>query len=257
MYNTRVPSERDRIIDAVARAIPLDNLDLPEEFFPAHLPVALIDAMVHTRLRPGEPSVPASERYCGHFGIARIRADRWVLPPACEQESLSDLVGRCDRLGLDAMACEVLGFRPRRSGRGRATSLLRATTVLRNMGIDVLQDMRVRSAQEMLEALAPVPGFCANTARRVLMYAGDDDFVRGDVHVRRFVARALGRGSVSPAAAEALVRDAAYELILSPRFLDREIWLHGLACRSRTARMQETGMGPMPLDIGAAAESRP
>ena len=231
MSDTHPPSERDQVIEAIVRAIPLDSLDLPDEFFPAHLPVALIDAIVRSRFRQGESSVPISQRYCRHFGIARIRADRWSLPPAREQESLGDLIRRYDELGPDAIASEVFGIRQRRSGQGStsAANVLRAATVLRNIGIDVLQDMSARPADEVHEALGSVPGLDERTARRVLMYAGSDDFVRGDAHVRRFVARALNRTTVSPADAEALVRDAAYELVVSPRLLDRAIWRRGLS----------------------------
>ena len=231
MSDTHPPSERDRLIEAIVRAIPLDNLDLPEEFFPAHLPVALIDALDRSRFRPGESPVPISERYCRHFGIARIRAYRWSPPPAREQESLSDLIRRYDELGPDAMTSDVFGIRRRHPGQGstRAATVLRAATALRSIGIDILQDMSARPADEVHEALESLPGLSRHTARRVLMYAGSDDFVRADVHVRRFVARALDRTSVSPADAEALVREAAYELVVSPRFLDREIWLRGVS----------------------------
>ena len=231
MSDIHPPSERDRLIDAIVRTIPLDNLDLPDEFFPAHLPVALIDAIAGSRVRPGESSVPISERYCRHFGIARIRGDRWSSPPAREQESLGNLVRRYDELGLDAITDDVFGIRRCRPGAGSpvAATVLRAAGVLRKMGIDVLQDMSAVPADEIQEALEALPGLGGHTARRVLMYAGSDDFVRGDVHVRRFVARALDRMSVSPADAEALVRDAAYELVVSPRLLDREIWRHGLS----------------------------
>ena len=63
----------------------------------------------------------------------------------------------------------------------------------------------------------------------LLMYTGDEDFVLGDSHVRRFVASAIGRGAVSADEAEDLVRQGAYELILSPRLLDREIWRYGIS----------------------------
>ena len=231
MNDFRPQSEREQLIDAIVRAIPLDNLHLPDEFFPAHLPVALIDAIVRSRFRQGESSAPISERYCRHFGIARIRAERLSPLPARGQESLGDLIRRYDELGLDAITSEVFGIRRHRPGQGstRAANVLRAATVLRSIGIDVLQDMSARPADEVHEALESLPGLGRLSARRVLMYAGSDDFVRGDVHVRRFVARGLRRRSVSPADAEALVREAAYELIVSPRFLDRAIWLHGLS----------------------------
>ena len=231
MSDTHPPLERNQVIEAIVRAIPMDRLDLPDEFFPAHLSVALIDAIVRSRLREGESSVPISERYCRHFGLARIRADRWSLPPAREQERLGDLIRRFDEVGPDTITSEVFGMRRPLSGQGssRVANVLRAATVLRSIGIDVLQDMSARPADEVREALESVPGLGRHTARRVLMYAGSDDFVHPDVHVRRFVARALDRASVSPAVAEALVREAAHELAVSPRFLDREIWLNDLS----------------------------
>ena len=56
------------------------------------------------------------------------------------------------------------------------------------------------------------------------MYIADEDFVRGDLPVRKFVAHALGVDVVSASRAGGLVRGAAHELILSPRFLDAEMW---------------------------------
>ena len=237
MRNTHPQSERRRVTDAIVATFPLDDLGLPDTYFPAHLPVALIDAFTRVRSREDESSGRISGRYCRHFGLARVRPDRWSPPPAHEQESLSDLVRHYDDLGPDAMAGEVLGIRRRRSGAGNAmaAAVLRAATMLLSIGIDILQDVFTRPAGEIRQALESLPGLGANTARRVLMYTGADDFVLGDADVRRFVARALDRTSVSPDAAEALVREAAYDLILSPRFLDREIWLHGLSLRSRTS----------------------
>ena len=231
MSNAEPQPERDRIIDAIVQAIPLDSIELGDEFFPAHLPVALIDAIFRTRFQCGESPVPFSERYCRHFGIVRTREDQWNPPPAHEQESLCDLIRRYEEFGVDAIASEVFGIRRRHPGRKptRAEDVLRAARALRSIGVEVLQDMSSRNADEVQVALESLPGFGKRTVRRVLTYAGDDDFVRGDLHVRRFVARAVGRGSISSTAAEALVREAAYELIVSPRFLDREIWLHGFS----------------------------
>ena len=58
----------------------------------------------------------------------------------------------------------------------------------------------------------------------LLMYTGSDDFVRGDGHIRKCVANAVGRKRVSRVRAEHLVRWGAYELTVSPRYLDYEIW---------------------------------
>ena len=225
------PLEVRQVVDAVCRSVALDRTRLTDEFFPAHLPVALIDAFFRSRLRHGEQPAPVAERYCRRFGIAVRRAERRDPPPAGEQESLGDLIRRYDELGVDRMTTEVLQSRHRFPGTKvtRAEHVLHAARAIRGIGVDVLQDVPARRPQEIEDALRPVPGVGESTVRMLLMYTGDEDFVRGDVHVRRFVASAIGRRTVSAAQAEELVRGAAYELILSPRFLDRMLWEYGVS----------------------------
>ena len=228
MKNMSTPPDLDQVIDAVVNAISLEKFDLTDEFFPAHLPVAVIDAVFRTRYRHGAFSVPAAERYCLKFGLVRTRDDRWNPPPANEQETLGDLIRRYDELGPDAMTTGVFGIRRCFPEQQIVTveTVLRVATALRSIGVDVLQDVSPRRCDEINDALQCLPGVGEHTVRRLLMYTGGDDFVLGDAHIRRFVASAVGRNSISPDGAETLVRSAAYELILSPRFLDREIWLH-------------------------------
>ena len=61
----------------------------------------------------------------------------------------------------------------------------------------------------------------------LLMYCGNDDYVKGDIHVCRFVGDALGVGGVNPRDAERLVARAARELGITPRTLDARIWSLG------------------------------
>ena len=225
------PLEVRQVADAVCRSIALHRATLTDEFFPAHLPVAVIDAVFRSRLRHGERPAPIAERYCRHFGIARRRADRWEPPPVDDQETLGDLIRRYDEFGMDCIATRVFQSRHRFPGTKiiRAENVLRAARALRGIGVDVLQDVPARRPAEIDDALRPLPGVGESTVRMLLMYTGDQDFVLGDVHVRRFVASAIGRRTVSAAQAEELVRGAAYELILCPRFLDREIWQYGVS----------------------------
>ena len=213
---------------AVRRSIPLENLVLPDEFYPANLSVALIDAVFRTGSRPADHRVPAAERYCRRFGIARARADRWELPAAGDQETLTDLTRRFDELGMDRMIRDVF-----RSGQplpgtdlARAEVVPRAAGELRRAGVEILQDIRARPCEEIALVLESSAGLGETTARMILMYTGDDDFVRGDEHIRQFVADALGRKALSGARAKTLIRRCAYELILAPRYLDHQIWYH-------------------------------
>ena len=231
MKTTNQHWELDRVIDAVVRSVPLNTLDLSDEFYPAHLPVAVMDAVFRSRGRYGSSSASATERYCRTFGLSCTRKDRWSVPPDHEQETLGDLIRRHDELGLDRMTNEV--FELQRGLAQQQTSsvecVLHIARTLQSIGVNVLQDMSIRRFNQISHTLQCVPGIGRNTIRRLMMYTGGDDFVLGDAHIRRFVANAVGRTSVSSHVAEMLVRNSAYELILSPRFLDRGIWQH---CRS-------------------------
>ena len=220
-----------QVVDALSRSIPLDTVRLTAEFFPAHLPVAVIDAVFRSRLRHGERPSPVAERYCRHFGITPRRADRWAPPPVDEQESLGDLIRHYDELGADAIANRVFQSGRRFPGTKitRAEIVVRAAQALRHIGVDVLQDVPSRRPAEIDAALEPLSGIDTQTVRMLLMYTGAEDFVLGDTHVRTFVASAIGKRAVSAPEAEALVRATAYELILSPRLLDHQIWLYGVS----------------------------
>ena len=220
-----------QVVDAVCRSIALDRSELADEFFPAHLPVALIDAVFRSRLRPGERPAPGAERYCRQFGITPARADRWAPPPVDEQETVGDLIRHYDELGADAIASRVFQSGRRFPGTKitRAEIVVRAAQALRHIGVDVLQDVPSRRPAEIDAALEPLPGIDTQTVRMLLMYTGAEDFVLGDPHVRTFVASAIGKRAVSAPEAEALVRATAYELILSPRLLDHEIWRYGVS----------------------------
>ena len=217
--------EVHQLADAVRRTLPFLEFRLPDEFFPAHLTVALVDAVLRPRpWRPGP--VEAAARYCRHFGLAPRRTERWELPAAEEQETLGDLVRHFDELGMHAMARELLGASGGSAAAAtrKAEGLLRAARSLRSIGVEVLQDVLSRPP-EAVEAI--LRGAGPHAARLLLMYTGDEEFVRGDTHVRRFVASATGRRSVPADRAESLVRSAAHELILAPRVLDRLVWEHG------------------------------
>ena len=213
--------------DAARRSLPLSGSRLPDEFFPAHLTVALVDAVL--RPRPWRPErAEAANRYCRRYGLATRRPERWELPPPEEQETLEDLLRHFDELGVEAMARDLLGTTAGSpaAARRKTEDLLRAARSLRSIGVEVLQDVRDRPPEAVEATLR---GAGPNAARLLLMYTGDDDFVRGDIHVRRFVASAIGRRSVRADRAEALVRAAAHELILAPRFLDFLIWQHAVS----------------------------
>ena len=219
------------MLEAVRRSVSLDAIELPDEFFPAHLPVALIDSVVRSAVEYKPYPVRSTERYCHRFGLERTRAERWEAPPTDEQETLGDLVKRFEVLGVDRMADEVFSDQ---QGAPGAESVLQAAMALRQIGVEVLQDVPAGSPDAIEDALRSSGEAGEAAGRRLMMYTGDDDFVRGDIHVRTFVAHAIGQRAVSADQAEQIVRQSAYEMILSPRYLDYQIWKYGVALPTST-----------------------
>lgn len=117
----------ERVVHAVRRRIGDIHRALPEEFRPAHLSVALIDAVFNPRLHYASVVVPIVERYCRHFGLVRTMAPgEW--PPEIEaQEILAQLVGHYDAPGGEFLRREV--FRSRHLSPG--TQIYKADNVLR------------------------------------------------------------------------------------------------------------------------------
>jgi len=223
---TRAAVELNQVIEAVQCSLPLRHIALPEEFFPAHLSVALIDAVFRSKGKHNDGTVPASERYCRWFRIARTRSNQWDQPAPEVQETLTDMIRNFDELGLPRMVEEV--FRTKQllpdAKFARVEFVLHAARELRRGGIEVFQDVQALPCEQIERTLGGCAGFGEAATRMFQMYAGNDDFVRGDDCVRQFVADALGRKQVSATRAERLVRRCAYELALSPRYLDNQIW---------------------------------
>ena len=222
-----------RVVEAVGRRISLNEPMLPEEFFPAHLSVAIVEAVSRFRLGPHAPSPQAALRYCRRFGLTHKRRNIFELPPADEQETVADLIAHYDELGVDGMANEVFETSHLLPGTTicGAETALRAAQALRSIGVDVLQDVQDQSTQEFEEALCSVPGTDRSMARLLMTYAGDDDFVVADNPVRRFVAEAAGHATVSASWTAHVVRQAAYEIVLSPRHLDHLIYRYRAGSR--------------------------
>ena len=215
-----------RVVHRVRSLIDRNGTKLGEEFFPAHLPVALIDA-IFTANREYALVVPIVERYCQRFSLNRVRRDRTTLPPVGDQETLSDLIGHYETLGLDELQETVFRVRwPAHPSTKmlRSENVRRAAVTLHDIGVETLQDIQSRRPDEIKCALKPLRGIGDQTIHMFLMYVGHDDFVKGDVHVRRFVAEALDRPRVSAKEAERLVGSTARALDVAPRLLDYGIW---------------------------------
>ena len=221
------------VADKVNDCINLKTVTMGVEFYPAHLSVALIDAMFSVRSKYDSHVVPVVKRYCRHFRLDRERPKESSveIPLRSQQETLEGLVGHYDDYGNDRMREEIFRSSSKSPGTEihKSDNILKAAKELLKIGINDLQDAASREPHEIKCSLLPIRGIGLATAHMFLMYTGKEDFVKGDVHVCNFVAECLGfpPKKISPREAERIVRAAAGVLEVRPRFLDYAIWKFG------------------------------
>lgn len=219
------------VVERVKQLGLLENAEMGDEFYPAHLSVALIDAVFTPRSHYELHVVPVIRRYCGHFGIERSRPGRGrnPLPPTHWQETLEDLASHYHDYGFDRMREDVFKARYKSPGTEifKSDNVYHAAGELMKIGVNNLQDAASTHPDEIKKSLCSIKGIGAATAHMFLMYCGRDDYVKGDVHVCAFVAEALGTKKVGPREAEQILIGAAGEIDIAPRALDYAIWKYG------------------------------
>ena len=89
-----------QVVREVRTSIGEVGRELPDEFRPAHLSVALVDAVFNPQLHYYRQVVPIVERYCDRFGLKRLRDSDDRVPPREAQETLAELVRHYEELGL-------------------------------------------------------------------------------------------------------------------------------------------------------------
>ena len=223
------PEKVDAVVCAVCKMIPSINEGLPEEFRPAHVTVALVDAVFNPRLRYIETVVPIVEGYCRYFKLKRTVSPECWPPPRESQQKLKTLLDQYRGPGKKKMRTCVFGKNFRSPGTMvyKSDNVLECAKALHDLCIDTIDDVRAKTPKSVKKALTGVKGIGPATAHMFLMYCGRDDYVKGDVHVCQFVAEALDDEKVRPCDAEELVAAAACRLNVTPRALDAAIWTLG------------------------------
>ncbi len=119
-----------------------------------------------------------------------------------------------------------------RNGILKAEATYRFASVVQKFGVEYLQDVEKIMGNETFEQeITRIPGQSSGLSTRYFyMLAGDENFIKPDRMIRRFIQAAIGRDlnmdecqELLIAAHAELVRD--YPL-LTPRSLDHEIWLY-------------------------------
>ena len=158
------------------------------------------------------------------FGCVRREIDKLLLDevrsrraeePEERTDIMSMLVSARDEDG-SAMSDEEV--------RDEMFTMLVAGQALWAIGVETIRDVGAKDRCEVEKALCDIPGVGRATIHMLLMYCGNDEYVKADVHICGFVADALGVEKVRPELAEALVASAARKLDMKPVELDVAIW---------------------------------
>jgi hypothetical protein len=204
----------------------------PREQRWAHLSLCVLDAVYSINATYGS-TLNVCRRYADHAGLVH-RLHPADQPRPSGEQSLSEFAAHAAKLGPEAFAAQVLANRCRTSTR---SGILKAEAAARYADIMIAHDLRLiddvqeafadpERLQAVEDDLAGVPGHGAHGVRLdyLWMLVGDDERIKPDRFVLRWLGRAVGR-QPTPARATALVREAARRLGRTPWELDRAIWL--------------------------------
>lgn len=220
------------VADYCRAVLSLDDASLSDEYYYAHLPLCVIDAVFSIGVNYASTRNTVS-RYCQASGLQQTRLSRDTLPPVEQQQSIEQMIALIEAHGPDHFAHHVVCNRQRTSttnGILKAEAVLRFGRVLQQHGCRYLQDAAGMAADTTLEReVCAIPGQRSGLSfHYFLMLAGSDDLVKPDRMVTRFLTTVLQR-SVTQREAQHLLPDVAAHLYpvyphLTPRMLDYVIW---------------------------------
>jgi len=216
------------VVDRVEQLGLHKAIKLGDEYFYSALPLCLVDAIFSIGVRyEGTRNVVA--RYAKHARIAPYREGNAFI----DSERISDLVRRIETVGgADIAASSLFGSRQRTSSRNgvlKSEAVYQAALMMQRRRVETLTDFRDQNDEELEREFRAIRGQGSGISWSYLcMLAGDDNGVKPDRMIQRFVADALGREVGSDMSRDLLVRSAktlsTRGTLLTPRTLDYAIW---------------------------------
>jgi hypothetical protein len=206
---------------------------LADEYRYASLPLCVVDAVFSIGVRYTSTQKVVSN-LCEYAGWTRFFASREAR--GAGEYGIGDLNSMFDKFGAEGMAESVFQNRQRTSSRSgilKAEAVLLYCRTLIKAGINDFPDLDVERREYAEAIILGLPGQSSGIAFDYFMVlAGDDNLIKPDRMVQRYVAHALDLDSVpQPRQAAILVRLAAKELrtrgqLWTPLSLDNAIWRH-------------------------------
>ncbi len=220
-----------KIVSYCKSNLTFSNLSLVEEYGYHNLPLCIIDAVfsIGVNYTSTENTV---KRFCDYFSFTRL-CEKELAPPS-EQLSVTEFLQLHNGLTFPEMAEKVYQNKQRTSTRNgilKAEAVYLFAKVVQSFGVEYLQDVGLILGNESFELkVAKIPGQSSGLSTRYFyMLAGDENFIKPDRMIRRFIYSAIQRDLSLDECQELLVA-AHTELVkeypsLTPRSLDHQIWL--------------------------------
>lgn len=223
-------------VSKLADHIEQTGLKLPtlaDEYRYASLPLCVVDAVFSIGVRYTSTQKVVAN-LCDYTGWSRFATSRDTRESG--DRGIADLIITFDNVGVEGMAERVFRNRQRTSSRSgilKAEAVILFCRALSDAGINTFSDFD-QDRREYAEAIIlGLPGQSSGIAfDYFMMLAGDDNLIKPDRMVQRYVRHALGLNTIpQPRQAAILVRLAAKELLRrghqwTPLCLDHAIWKH-------------------------------
>lgn len=203
-----------------------------DEYYYHSLPLAIIDAVFSAQaLYTSVQNVV--QRYSSKYKLPVFRSPREQLPPPEDQETVAALILKMKRDGIPHFIEHVFLNGSVTSGRKKAEILLELLEVFDRLQIQTFQDVQGWLNQpvqqkELINAITSIHGIGEATYRYLLMLSGDEQMVKPDRMILRFIKNAINE-NVNEAEAVSLIQTVSRQLLpqyprLNPRLLDYIIW---------------------------------
>lgn len=229
-YSRRIMTDLDKLIARIRELGDLDSPLIDPAYEYASLPQCVIDAVFSIGARY-ESTQNAVRRFCDRQSWQKDGRGQGGREHTITEfvEVMLPYESRWRDMAVDLFKNEQLTSTT--SGILKSEAVFHFARVFQNFGIETLADaMKSGLRDDVRSAIKKIRGQASGLSHGYcLILAGNQDGVKGDRMVTRFVANALDLPRVTPALAEQLVRAASVSLRaefprLMPSVLDNKIW---------------------------------
>ncbi|QDP41953.1 hypothetical protein [Radiobacillus deserti] len=223
--------ESQKIAEFCETVLNLKQVKLPDEYYYSSLPLCVIDSVFSIGVRY-EGVRNTVTRFCRFFSLNKERSGTEI-PEEGEQYSIEQYLHSFEKMGLDTFVAEIFKNKQRTSptnGILKAEAVYRFCKVLHRYGVNYLQDVtKVYGNEEFEREIKAIPGQKSGISLVYFyMLAGDDQWIKPDRMIVRFLEKALQR-KVRLEEGQSLLNETTNILVhkysnITPRLLDYQIW---------------------------------